>query len=571
MVENLPHVAAAADDTTFARIFPWTVLALGLLYFAVAMAPPADPAGNMHLEEFAGLPVLHNGRIKPIDTVARTSLMTVSDRQTYRDDKGHPQPAIKWLLDVMTSYFFETRAGAHAEVIRIENDQVLNFLGLKARPGLRYSLAEVAPHLKKIEEEAERAQSMDESHRDLFAVKIIDLARKLHLVFRLTEMSEPRTIPPAVEGAEWTTLPGAVRAMHDSGGHDKAVLTYHQLLSAYAKNNSKAFNEALAEYRSLVDARMPKAADKAGLELFFNNFEPFYQCAVMYVLVFLLGCLSWMGWSRPLGRAAFWLAILTLVVHTWALGARMVIMGRPPVTNLYSSAIFIGWAGAVLCLAMEPIFRNGICTVVAAAGGALTMLIAHLLANSSGGDTMEMLQAVLDTNFWLATHVTCVTIGYATTFVAGLLGMGFILYNGLSWLKPSLDRSVFKTLGQMTYGVVCFATFFSFVGTVLGGIWADQSWGRFWGWDPKENGALLIVIWNALILHARWAGMVKLRGLAVLAVLGNIVTSWSWFGTNMLGVGLHSYGFMAGAFWGLLGACLFFLTWAVGGLFLPKR
>src|SRR5258708_2693080 len=95
----------------------------------------------------------------------------------------------------------------------------------------------------------------------------------------------------------------------------------------------------------------------------------------------------------------------------------------------------------------------------------------------------------------------------------------------------------------MIYGIVCFATLLSFVGTVLGGIWADQSWGRFWGWDPKENGALLIVLINALILHARWAGLVKQRGMAVLAVVGNMVTGWSWFGTNQLGVGLHAYGF----------------------------
>jgi ABC-type transport system involved in cytochrome c biogenesis permease subunit len=93
------------------------------------------------------------------------------------------------------------------------------------------------------------------------------------------------------------------------------------------------------------------------------------------------------------------------------------------------------------------------------------------------------------------------------------------------------------------YGIVCFATLFSFVGTILGGIWADQSWGRFWGWDPKENGALIIVIWNAIILHARWGGLVKQRGLMALAVFGNIVTGWSWFGTNLLEVGLHSYGF----------------------------
>ena len=100
----------------------------------------------------------------------------------------------------------------------------------------------------------------------------------------------------------------------------------------------------------------------------------------------------------------------------------------------------------------------------------------------------------------------------------------------------------------MVYGIICFATLFSFVGTVLGGIWADQSWGRFWGWDPKENGALMIVLWTAAMLHARWGGIVRERGLMVMCVFGNIVTSFSWFGVNMLGVGLHSYGFMEQAF-----------------------
>ena len=104
----------------------------------------------------------------------------------------------------------------------------------------------------------------------------------------------------------------------------------------------------------------------------------------------------------------------------------------------------------------------------------------------------------------------------------------------------------------MIYGVLCFAIFFSFVGTVLGGLWADDSWGRFWGWDPRENGALIIVLWNALVLHARWAGLVRTRGLAVLVVVGNIVTAWSWFGVNELGVGLHSYGFKEGVLRNLL-------------------
>ena len=124
-----------------------------------------------------------------------------------------------------------------------------------------------------------------------------------------------------------------------------------------------------------------------------------------------------------------------------------------------------------------------------------------------------------------------------------LLGLLYVL-RGL--FTTSLTPEIGKNMIRMIYGTLCFAVFFSFVGTVLGGLWADDSWGRFWGWDPKENGALIIVLWNALVLHARWDGMVKDRGLAVLAVGGNIVTSWSWFGVNELGVGLHSYGFTQG-------------------------
>jgi len=146
-----------------------------------------------------------------------------------------------------------------------------------------------------------------------------------------------------------------------------------------------------------------------------------------------------------------------------------------------------------------------------------------------------------------------VTLGYASTFLAGFLALTYIVRG---FFTPSLDTETARALSRMVYGVVCFATLFSFVGTILGGIWADQSWGRFWGWDPKENGAALIVIWNAVILHARWGGIVRQRGLMVMAVFGNIVTSWSWFGVNMLGIGLHSYGFMDSAFPVLVGFCL---------------
>ena len=218
--------------------------------------------------------------------------------------------------------------------------------------------------------------------------------------------------------------------------------------------------------------------------------------------------------------------------------------------QLTDSATSTGACG--LGLVLERVYKVGLGSAVAALAGFVTLLIAHNLA--LGGDTMEMMRAVLDTNFWLATHVVVVTLGYAATFVAGTLAMAYII---LGLFTPLLATRVGKAggstrlgpaLGKMVYAIVCFAALFSFTGTVLGGIWADQSWGRFWGWDPKENGALLIVIWNVLILHARWGKLVADRGLMNLAIFGNIVTAWSWFGVNMLGIGLHAYGFMDAAF-----------------------
>jgi len=207
-----------------------------------------------------------------------------------------------------------------------------------------------------------------------------------------------------------------------------------------------------------------------------------------------------------------------------------------------------------LCFLTEKFLRLGIASSMGSLIGFGGLVVAHNLSIDSSlnpsGDTMEMMRAVLDSNFWLATHVVTITIGYSTTFLAGFLGIAYVFSMLFRTLFNSKNngKELNAKLLSMIFGITCFSLFFSLVGTVLGGIWADQSWGRFWGWDAKENGALLIVIWNAIILHARWAGTAKIRGLSALAIFGNVVTAWSWFGTNMLGVGLHAYGFMDKAF-----------------------
>jgi len=660
----------------------WLVPALIVLLFAgwvgsKARTPKAQ-SGQIDFYEFGKLPVVYQGRIKPYDTLARNSLRIISEAQTFVDKNGDRQPAIRWLLDVMSG---AESAGEH-QVFRITNPDVVATLKLMRRSRYRYSFKEIEPQLDELMKQAQLAEEIDAEQLSVFQRKVLSLNEKLHLYNKLrvshlmppsatagtfekishilrmagieSELARahvPLSVPTSSEENPWEPLaPMATRIWIHEAAERAGVATLGELsqalvedvrktgeidnlvrvdliqtvvqamgeqkgltpvearrialerldempaqvrrdledrirqrtetslkqrltlalmqimgtaglddesnpaarsllniLIAYRAGEVESFHRQLTEHQPVVASIAPQEIDvtKTNFEAFFNHFESFYYSSVLYVVAFVLTALSWLltplGFARLPNRSAFWLIGFTLLMHTFALVSRMYISGRPPVTNLYSSAVFIGWGAVVFGLVLEMIFRKGIGNVIGSMSGFATLLIAHMLAGD--GDTFTVLQAVLDTQFWLATHVVCITLGYTATFVAGLLGIVYVLAGVTT---PALSQKLGRDLARMVYGTLCFAIFFSFVGTVLGGLWADDSWGRFWGWDPKENGALMIVLWNALVLHARWGGMVRERGLAVLAIGGNIVTSWSWFGVNELGVGLHSYGFTDG-------------------------
>jgi ABC-type transport system involved in cytochrome c biogenesis permease subunit len=539
-------------------VLPLIVAAGALLYLAVSAGSSPDPANGMHLHEFGMLPVIDkdNGRIKPLESVARTKLMLLSGRQVFYDEQKQEHSAVEWMLDALTSQEppFQNPAAYEHKVFRIENDQVLSLLALEPRPGsYRYSLNEIGGKWRDFVEAADKVDEKKQRDEklDLFESKLGDLAAHVRLHLELAQMDTPMLLKPndldhprALRDV-LSKYQAAAKAAQDDREAVPAPSPFLVMLLAYQKGRAKDFNNALASYQQQLEATLPAETHRAAFEVRFDDFDPFYQCTLLYVGVFLLTILAWGSfalsrpeWGKTLNWSAFTLGAITFVVHTGALIARMYMMQRPGVfiTNLYGTAVFIGWAAGFIGLVLHLIFRNGVGNIVVAVAGFATMIIAQFL--SMGEDTMEMMRAVLDTNFWLATHVTSVNFGYACTMVAGILGAIFIVW-GLA--TSTMNKPAVKMMGDALYGVVCCATLFSFTGTVLGGIWADQSWGRFWGWDPKENGAMLIVLWNALILHARWGGLVKQRGMAVLTLMGNIIVIWSWWGVNMLGVGLHAY------------------------------
>jgi ABC-type transport system involved in cytochrome c biogenesis permease subunit len=589
------------------RLLPAALTILMAVWFLGQMQPPKDK--DFAYASFGKLPVVSNGRVKPMDSLARNSLLQINEMQELDLEPWKEMyqthqtiPAIQWLANVTMN----PQVADNWPVFRVDNPDLVAFLKLPERDtkqhqdGEHYSWNQIEPSLDAFDKENERVEKIESAVRNAYEHDVIKVHERMELYAQLantiqphnvqnwpqeltdyealiptgiaavqaqqagqkydqqvlnafageferfdymSQLESPLIVPPEKTPGDWRNVGTVLKEAAKGNPIPPVVQKYATLANAFQTQDVTGFNSALVDLRESFVPNASRTLARIRAEVFFNQMQPFYCAMTIYVLAGLLAVFSWFNLSESLRRSAVWLIALAFFIHTTGLIYRIILQGRPPVTNLYSSAIFIGWGACILGMILEKFYKNGIGAVVSAGMGFITLIIAHNLALD--GDTMEMMRAVLDTNFWLATHVVAVTTGYASTFVAGFLALIYIVRGAFT---KTLDEATAKSLARMIYGIVCFATLFSFVGTVLGGIWADQSWGRFWGWDPKENGALIIVLWNALILHLRWGGMIRERGLVNCAIFGNIVTSWSWFGVNMLGIGLHSYGFTDAAF-----------------------
>ncbi|MEE2887320.1 MAG: cytochrome c biogenesis protein CcsA [Planctomycetota bacterium] len=309
-----------------------------------------------------------------------------------------------------------------------------------------------------------------------------------------------------------------------------------------------------AEISRRVEARGEN--EKIAMEVAFYKADYFYWARVACLIGFLLSMGNWfqIGWHRSAQRGRrmghrlfFWMALAPTLVGEYmiisGIVTRCLLRDRPPVTTPYEALIFAIACALLVGLFMELIYRNGFAVSLTALFGALGMQVAVWQEATDAVDTMQPLVAVLDTNFWLSTHVTMVVLGYMAAWVAAFIGIFYIGFKFLALFGVWEKTKICHHVSRAAYGVMCFGLVFSLGGTILGGVWANDSWGRFWGWDPKENGALMLVLVFIFILHARMGGYLREFGIALGAIVAGITSFWAFWGVNLLQIGLHSYGF----------------------------
>jgi ABC-type transport system involved in cytochrome c biogenesis permease subunit len=321
--------------------------------------------------------------------------------------------------------------------------------------------------------------------------------------------------------------------------------------------NPEQFKQAVTTFAE--KAKAGAAARNEGqfvdLEASYHRTDYFYYSLCFFVLGLVLLNTSWAVPGSKYEKAAIigtWLSVLVATAYcTTGIVVRCIIMPRPPIATLYENIIFIAATGALFGIIAEWVSRNRFGLLVATLAGVAGLFLSIRYETNDAQDTLVQLQAVLITNFWLATHVPLINLGYSAAMVAAIASMVYFIRRLFNNIQEG-DESA-RSITRMSYGFLAAGLFLSLVGTVLGGIWANDSWGRFWGWDPKENGALMIVLMILITLHARLGGYIRETGIHCCNLLLGCITVFSWFGTNQLGVGLHAYGFTDGV-WGWLRA-----------------
>lgn len=556
------------------------------------------PLSQAHASEWKEIPIVHDGRIKPIDSFSRIMLKTFSGKE-----KVDGLDSAEWVQEVLFN-------PAEAMVRPVFKTQSPDVLDLQKRKSKLYSYEEIAQRIQTKRETIQQLIETDEQSwtgkqhelmrlyqnfilytqllRSLTAIlplpfdapknikgdqsldtyldlKTVEqkitaktksiIARKgtnpekysdeelqiADLSFQLRVIEEGganntlfKIIPDGenLKNVAWHSPWEIVLEGHGSPQKAEYLNLWKDMAQAYVNNDTQSFLNISQKVRNYYT---PSSALKT--ETLFNAVPLKVIALLSYFISLLLAVAKISKPSICSDKLISGTFIIALFTHGLLIAFRIFILERAPVGTLYESVLFVSFICALItgiAAIRQPQEKR---TLTLSIGSLSALLLLYVSGGLASNDTMTPLVAVLNTNFWLTTHVLCITAGYGFCLVAGIMAH-IHLWNQASTknenpIKPLVIMSIIALL-------------FTAIGTALGGIWADQSWGRFWGWDPKENGALLIVLWLVWLLHGRISGHLQEFGFTIGLAAINIIVILAWFGVNLLNVGLHSYGFIEG-------------------------
>jgi cytochrome c-type biogenesis protein CcsB len=573
------------------------LLALALLSFlalpvsaqaddpAAAATPPKHPSWSF--ESAREIPLQGGGRIKPLDSFAREVVLFETGSRTFQG----------WdPIDMLFSQLSAPDVWDKYPFIQVSREDVRRQLGLDEKR------TRFTPH-----------ELMTNSVLAQYAMTASSQGSQVAAPIANSPKADPReqefkhvferlgAFRRVISGEAWTIVPASPAAAQKKAdapwmsladndpSADPIRMPFVGMVKSYQRSDEGSFNTAATQAKTAIEAKIPAwtgtAHTRVTVEARYNHLRPFLAAWIIYLIAALVWIIARAVTSAQPGATATskpetaaarrWTQAALLLTATAAacqivgVAMRCYVAGRPPVTNMYESIIWVSLGQMVFASILYAIHRQGIVLLVSCVL-ATAGLIAADAAPAMMDPGLHPLVPVLRSNYWLTIHVLTITLGYAA--FALTLGLGNVsLWNFLKSDKPGAKVRI-ASMNQLTYRSMQFGVVLLAAGTILGGIWADYSWGRFWGWDPKEVWALIALLCYLTILHGRFAGWVGQFGFAAWSVISFLSVLMAWYGVNfVLGVGLHSYGFSTGGFTAIMTFISIQLAWVGFVMWVYKR
>ena len=518
-----------------------------LLFLAKSSHAQHSVASDTHgldFKQFGLLAIQDNGRRKPIDTFAKQTLIQLTGRSTYTDKAGR-----QWMPeDFVLSAVLETRDWKEEPMVLVSLGKLKEQIGLE-KTQRRFSFAQLigSAELQRIATDA-RERKRAEKPLDRVQQEALTVSDRLALFARVMDGSALLIVPsPKNEIDPWVPpLPAAIASYYNESQSEATELPLQEMIAAYNQADSFKFSRSANQLREKLRALSPSVypiESNLRLEYFYNHFEGFYRAIWFYGIAFLTLLIAHLrNRGHALRNLGVVIALVALAFHGTGIVLRCIIAGRPPVTNMYESIIWVSFAASFFGMIFFARYRTSIYLLASLPATLVALLLVHQMPIAMPA-SIDPLVPVLRDNFWLTIHVLTITLSYAAFLLACAFGHILLFRYARNPRGARADASMhFWLYRVLQLGVLLLAA-----GTILGGVWANYSWGRFWGWDPKETWALIALLCYITTLHGRLAGWWTEFGLVVASVVCFLAVLMAWYGVNfVLGKGLHSYGFGIG-------------------------
>ncbi len=487
-------------------------------------------AANVELEPIRFLPVHHNGRLKPLDTLAREVMMFVNGSYSR-----FSVPAVQAYL-ALTRY----EGAGFVEIVEVRDVQLRQELGFLKEKRF-FSLAELqSTQLGAMSEPIQKKQEQNAKSLTAHDKAVLEVLQQASL---LSEVISGQHI---MQSADYTFLDNNHGAQNSPNGMNSDVQAqipkFFQSLSQPGEVQKQQAQALISIVRSQKTPELfQHSLEKMETEVFFNNAQ-FFLWASILSLVFGFCFFMPLFKNKISFRTTTFLYAIPLAILVTGLAFRIYITRFAPVTNMYSTMIWVSFGVLVFSLLLFVLYKNYVLPGLSLIASGLMLMLTYQIPLILSPD-LDPIVAVLRNNFWLSTHVTTITISYAAFTIAMVLGNTALVR---LWLYRD-NEAFFKEYSHYAYRMIQLGCFLLTMGIILGGIWADYSWGRFWGWDPKETWALIADLGFLAIMHSRLIGWTTSFSLLAWSPVAYLLVVMAWYGVNfVLAAGLHSYGFSSG-------------------------